>query len=303
VSAHLRPVAPDGRRYPSYAAAMAAADPPALFENRPTYRLLGANLADGGEPALWLARGRYFDSVSVAEALGHELAAAMPADGPVPPIAGLPFRAAVGDPCDLARRPAGVAISTLTLRRSPGGGATFPLHWRDPAKVGHAGGLYQVIPVGVFQPIGDGAETEQADLSLWRAIVREFSEELLGSPEDYAGDGGRFRYENWDFYRSLSAARDRGALRVWCLGLGVDPLTLVADLLTVAVFDPGLFDSAFGDLVTGNAEGQVIAGRDRTGFPFTGPVVARLTGGAEPIQAAGAAVLRLAWAHRAELLG
>lgn len=25
----------------------------------------------------------------------------------------------------------------------------FHLHWRDPAKVGHAGGLYQVLPVGV----------------------------------------------------------------------------------------------------------------------------------------------------------
>ena len=32
------------------------------------------------------------------------------------------------------------------------------------------------------------------------------------------------------------AAREAGQVRVWCLGLGVDPLTLVTDLLTVAVF-------------------------------------------------------------------
>jgi hypothetical protein len=51
-----------------------------------------------------------------------------------------------------------VAISTLTLRRSAGGDASFPLHWRDPAKVTHAGGLYQVIPVGIFQPVSSTLE-------------------------------------------------------------------------------------------------------------------------------------------------
>ena len=49
-----------------------------------------------------------------------------------------------------------LAISTLTLRLDRASGrASFLLHWRDPAKVGHAGGLYQVIPVGVFQPSGE----------------------------------------------------------------------------------------------------------------------------------------------------
>lgn len=45
-SAHLRPRTGDGHRYPTYADAVAALDPPAAFENRPTYRPLAASLTD-----------------------------------------------------------------------------------------------------------------------------------------------------------------------------------------------------------------------------------------------------------------
>jgi hypothetical protein len=303
-SAHLRPRGPDGHRYPTYADAMAVLDPPATFENRPTYRPLDLSLIDSiGGAHLDLTAGRYFDSVSTAEALAHELAAALP-NGPAEiGMDGLPFRGAIGDPCDLTRRPASLAISTLTVRRSPAGDATFLLHWRDPAKVTHAGGLFQVVPVGVFQPVADTPESERADLSLWRAMVREFSEELLGAPEDYISADGPFRYGQWDFYRHLTGARDAGRLGVWCLGMGVDPLTLVADILTVAVFDADVFDAAFSGLVAGNAEGRIITSQGEAGFPFTEQVVARFTNGTEPMQAAGAATLQLAWNHRGLLLG
>lgn len=304
-SAGVRPPGLVGRRYLTYADAVAALDPPALFENRPLYRLLAADLADAGGGAwLDLTRGWYFDSISVTEALAHEFADAVGEGDDQPAgLDDLPFRAAVGDPCDLARRPAGVAISTLTLRRCASD-ASFLLHWRDPAKVTHAGGLYQVIPVGVFQPADDGPESERADLSLWRALVREFSEELVGSPEDYPGtDDGSFRYEDWGFYKELTAAREAGRLRVWCLGLGVDPLSLVADILTVAVFDADVFDAAFPAVVAGNAEGRLVTGQDQAGFAFTQDNVAKFADGAEPMQAAGAAVLQLVWQHRAALLG
>ncbi len=304
-SAHLRPRVAGRQRYRTYADAVAALDPPALFENRPVYRPLAADLTEtetGGGPFLNLTRGRYFDSVSVAEALGHEFAGSLTDDRFEVGMTGLPFRAAIGDPCDLSRRPVGVAVSTLTLRRSPGGGASFPLHWRDPAKVTHAGGLYQVIPVGIFQPISGTPESECVDLSLWRGMVREFSEELLGASEDYSTEGDPFPYDRWDFYRRLTDAREAGKLRVWCLGMGVDPLTLVADILTVAVFDSDLYDDAFASPVSANAEGRVITSQGETGFSFTEQVVSRFTSGAEPMQAAGAAVLQLAWTHRALLL-
>jgi hypothetical protein len=93
---------------------------------------------------------------------------------------------------------------------------------------------------------------------------------------------------------------------VSCLGIGVDPLTLAVDILTTAVFDSDLFDTTFDRLVTANAEGCVIASQGAVGapgLPFTSEAVDRFGSGAEPMQAAGAAILQLAWRHRNSLLG
>jgi hypothetical protein len=293
-SAHVRPWRAPGRRYASYADALARIERPALLENRPIYRLLSASLT-GPRPLLALTRGRYFDWVNGGEAMAHEFAAAWRADPEdLFHPERLRLRALVGDPGDLAGRSALSAVTTLTLRIPPAGDPTFVLHWRDPAAVTHAGGLYQVMPVGVFQPAAEGAEARARDLDLWRCMAREFSEEFLGAAEDY---GGPADYADRPFFRELSAARAAGKLRVWCLGLGADPLTLAVDILCVAAVGSDVFDALFAGLVAVNAEGRV-----QTGVPFTAEVVGRLTG-REPMQPAGAAVLDLAWRHRKELLG
>ncbi len=303
-SAHVLPLGAGAARYLAYADALAAIDPPALFENRPCYRLLSAHLAPG-TGHMNLARGRYFDGVNTMEALAHELAAAWRADPRPAARYSLPLRDFIGDPCDLARRNAPCAITTLTLRRTSSGDASFLLHWRDPAKVTHAGGLHQVMPVGIFQPADDNPASEQNDLSLWRSMAREFSEELLGSGEDYRDLGSPLDYDRWPFYRELAAAREAGKLHVFCLGLGVDPLTFAVDILAAAVFDSDLFDASFRGLVTANAEGRVIGGQGAPGtpgVPFTSDVIRPFVDGTEPMQAAGAAVLQLAWRHRTDLL-
>src|SRR6266536_1353199 len=303
-SAHVRPLRPGGGRYPAYADALAAIDPPALFENRPSYRLLSGQLA-AGMGRMDLTGGRYFDGVNIGEALAHELTDAWRSDPRLVAPSSLPLRDLIGDPCDLSRRSAMCAISTLTLRRSSSGDASFLLHWRDPAKVTHAGGLHQVMPVGIFQPADDNPASENNDLSLWRSMAREFSEELLGTTEDYRDLGSPLDYDRWPFYRELSAARGAEKLSVYCLGLGVDPLTLAVDIMAVAVFDSDIFDATFAGLVAANAEGLVIGGQgalDAPGVPFTGAVIRRFGDGSEPMQAAGAAVLQLAWRHRTSLL-
>jgi hypothetical protein len=179
------------------------------------------------------------------------------------------------------------------------------LHWRDPARVATNGGLYQVAPVGMFQPSHDAPWNRANDFSLWRAIVRELSEELLGSGEDYHSDAAPIDYERWPLYAALADARRAGTLRVHWLGLGMDPLTLVVDMLTVAVFDPAVFDAVFADLVPANAEGHILTTEDATGatlgIPFTAATVERFST-AEPMQAAGSALLRLAWTHRDALI-
>ena len=161
------PERPDGTRYRSYSDALRDLAAPAVFENRPTYRLTEADLT---KPRLAFTRGRYFDGVDTGEAAAHEYAATRlggldehrqdqhRAAGP---------RARIADPCDLTRRPANLAITTLTLRfEAATGRASFLLHWRDPAKVGHAGGMYQVIPVGVFQPSGEAVDSFTAPVTL-----------------------------------------------------------------------------------------------------------------------------------------
>ncbi len=174
----LLPVRADGSRYHTYSEAVAELAAPRIFENRCTYRLLHADLHAG--PRMTFGRGAYFDGIDVGDAVAHEYTAATLGE-----ITAHDFRAAIGDPWDPACRPVNVALSTLTLRHHrPTGTATFPLHRRDGATVAHAGGLYQVLPVGIFQPAGEQPWNTANDFCLWRCIIRELAEELRGETED-----------------------------------------------------------------------------------------------------------------------
>jgi hypothetical protein len=311
-SAAVRPLRGDGTRFPGYADALGALSPPALLENRACYRLTDADVSPGSAH-LRFGEGRYFEGLDVGEAVAHEYAAAALAraaagePGGPPPLASLPLRSRIGDPTGLRRRPVMTAICTLVLRADRASGqARMILHWRDPDRVASNGGLYQVAPVGVFQPSHDAPWNWRNDFSLWHGIVRELAEELLGAPEDYHSDAAPIDYERWPLHATLTQARRAGALRVFWLGLGIDPLTLSCDMLTVAVFDAGLFDATFAGLVAVNDEGRIVTEPGATG-PATGAAfrpeeIERFTRH-EPMQAAGAALLRSAWQHRAVLLG
>lgn len=296
----VRPVRAEGSRYPSYSAAMADLDAPAVFQDRSTYRLLEADLS-GPPGRLAFGRGTFFDTIDVGESAGHEYAAAR-----LNEHADEPLREAMGTPCDPARRPINVAISSLTVRHDRSRGeASFLLHWRDPAKVGHAGGLYQVVPVGIFQASDDSPWNERNDFSLWRCMIREYAEELLGESEDHGSDHEPIDYDTWPFAARMTQALQAGEVRAYCLGLGVDPLTWATDLLTAVVFDAATFDELFGDLVHRNSEGQLLGPTDDPasagGIAFNGAEIERFTQ-REPMQAAGAALLKLAWQHRPVLL-
>ena len=295
----VRPLQAGGRPFDTYADAMAALDRPRLFENRPAYRLLAADL--GAVPSLTFAAGRYFDVLNVAEAVGHEYADRARA-GAAPGWRDLPLRARLGDPFDLAGRPLMVAMAALTLRRDPAtGDATFVMHWRDPRRVASGGGLYQVMPVGVFQPTGESEADRANDFDLWRGLVREYSEEFLGAAELTGEAGGVLDYEAWPFFQAMCRARAEGTVRVHCLGIGIDPLTLVADILIAAVFDAGAFDELLGGVVSANEEGRVVTAGDGQGIAFTERAIGEFLRD-KPMQPAGSAVLALALEHRDALL-
>jgi len=304
-----RPLCAPDQRFDRYTSAVRHLDPPRLFESRPSYRLLGQELGAG---TLHFGLAAYFDKLDVSEALGHELSIAcfhrengLP-DSIEPLRDALPFRTLIGDPFDCARRAIIPAVTTLTirLRRYPAE-PSFLLHWRDPAKVATATGVYDVIPAGEFQPASLALWDRRSDFDLWRNIVREYSEELLGTPEH---DGSRSKpldYDAWPLYRELEDAQKAGALVSFVLGLGLDALTLAGTILTVVVIDDDVFTRTFGAATRYNEEGEIVAIGDdgaAEGVPFTRESVRRLLS-SEPMASPGAACLAVAWRQRKRILG
>ncbi len=307
------PLRARNHRYSSYSSAIRYLDRPSLFENRPSYRFLDVSWHPPLNAQFSFGLATYFEKIDVSEVLGHELAVqAMQLPRARLMTASelwrhLPYRNLVGtdDPFDAMRRPILMAISTLTLRRSRrDGSARFMLHWRDPAKVAVGGGLYSVVPVGEFQPSSLSPWDQLNDFDLWRNMVREFSEEYLGTPEHDGSLGAPINYEAWPLYRRLAQARHEHQLEVFCLGVGLDPLTLGGDILTVVVMDDDVFDEVFEGIVATNAEGVMVESGEAAmqGAAFTGPTIDHLLT-AKPIAPDGAACLDLAWRHRSVLLG
>jgi transcriptional regulator with XRE-family HTH domain len=301
-----RPLRVGTTHFERYTSAIKHLDPPSLFESRPSYRLLGASLADR---QLNFGLAAYFDKLDISEALGHEMAIAAMGCSTTSGEglhSWLPFRELIGDPFDPSRRAIIPAITTLTirLRRYPAE-PSFLLHWRDPAKVATAGGVYDVIPAGEFQPSSVALWDRTNDFDLWRNIVREYSEEILGEPEY---DGTRTQpidYDDWALYRHLTKAKQEGKVGAFFLGVGLDALTLAATILTVVVIDDDVFEHVFGDAVRYNDEGEIVSvgeGAPMEGVPFTRSAVDRMLD-VEPMASPGAACLALAWKHRDHLLG
>jgi hypothetical protein len=184
---------------------------PTLFENRPSYRLLGVQWLGTGDGRMTFGLANYFDKLDISEAVGHESAmvrlqlSASKHEQRSMTWEDLPLRALIGDPFDCKRRAIIPAITTLLLRRRRSlGTASFLLHWRDPAKVATASGLYDVIPAGEFQPSSMAPWDQLNDFDIWRNIVRELSEELLGTPEHDGSQSVPIDYDGWPFYRALS---------------------------------------------------------------------------------------------------
>jgi len=300
-----RPLMPHGGRYPRYCHAIRDLDPPSLFENRVSYRLLDV-ACDQGYQKQTYGYTTYFAMVDVCEAVAHEIAAAwLSHDGDAGRIrqSELPFRALIGDPFDLSRRPLLPSTDTLTIRRDTGTGrSSLLLHHRNSDNVALAGGMTHIIPAGVFQPSGIAPGNISADFDIWHNIVRELSEELLGNPE-HNGSGEPIDYDAEEPFASLNAARRDGRIRAWYLGTGLDPLTLAGEILTVLVIDAEVFDQVFADVVAWNSEGDIVFSADGSvGVPWRRDSVYRLLA-TEPLAPAARACVELAWDHQDLLFG
>jgi transcriptional regulator with XRE-family HTH domain len=304
-SEQSRPLMPHGGRYPRYCHAIRDLDPPSLFENRVSYRLLDLT-SDRGHQEQTYGYTTYFAMVDVCEVAAHEIAAAwLRHDGNAARIrlSELPSRALIADPFDLSRRPVLPSTDTLTIRYDGRPGhSSLLLHRRSSDNVALAGGMTHIIPAGVFQPSGITPGSISTDFDLWHNILRELSEELLGNPE-HNGSGEPINYDAEEPFASLNAARRAGQVRVWYLGTGLDPLTLAGEILTVLVIDAEVFDQVFADVVAWNSEGDVVFSADGSvGVPWRRDTVYRLLA-TEPLAPAAHACIELAWEHQDMLLG
>ncbi|MFG1628992.1 hypothetical protein [Kribbella sp. NPDC049227] len=297
------PLRAPGHAFTRYTAAIRYLRKPALFENRHSYRLTDVEWGEGTS-RMRFGLATFFDKLDVSEPLGHEAAAAE--------LAGhldwshLPFRGLVSDPFDLSARIVNPGISTLTIRRNTADGTgTFFLLRRDPTQVTN-GRHFSLLPAGEFQPASISPRSIASDLDIWRNMVREYAEEMLGQPEHDGSSGVPVDYEIWPFYRDMTAARAAGTVRPYALGVILDALSLNSSIATATVIDDTVFDDLFRDLVATNPEGEVVFTLDNNesirGLPFDEETVKRLTT-REPLGQTSAACLTLAWRHRAHLLG
>ncbi|MEN3320394.1 MAG: hypothetical protein V7643_3796 [Mycobacterium sp.] len=83
-------------------------------------------------------------------------------------------------------------------------------------------------------------------------------------------------YDDWPLYRSLEQARADGRVTPYCLGTGLDTLTLTPTILTVTVFDDDIFDELFGNTVDINAEGRLVSAADSTSVTDRHPIRRRI---------------------------
>lgn len=304
-SAGVRPLDYTGQRHQRYSLALRDVEQPRLFDNRLSWYLTGVDWTSP-EQVLTFGTGTYFGGVDVSEALAHEMASfhvAGDGSGIVPATwRNLTFRRLVGDPFTPHRRPTVPSINTLTLRADDDG-VTFVLHNRAAGNVAVAGGMLHIMPAGVFQPSSILPAAQATDFDLWRNIVREYSEEFLGNAE-HGGDGQPADYRT-EPLASLDRAYHAGEVRVYCLGVALDALTLWGEILTVAVFDGPAYDRLFADMVSTNTEGTVVkTGRLKptSALPFTRHNIEELSASGR-LAPAAAGCLQLAWEHRRTILG
>ncbi len=296
------PLRAPGHAFASYTSAIRYVQPPKLFENRHSYRMLDVAWGDQSVE-ISFGLSTFFDKLDVAEPLSHEAAQADLLG--VLDWANLPYRTLLRDPFDLSNRAVNPGIATLTIRRdiTTGEGVFFLLR-RNPAQVTN-GRHYSLLPSGEFQPASISPSSIEQDLDLWRNVVREYSEEMLGQPEHDGSAGIPVDYEIWPFYRDMTRARNEGKLRPFLLGVILDALSLNAVISTAVVIDSDVFDKLFKDMVSTNAEGEIVADLDGRksirGMPFDQRTVTRLTE-QEPLGQTSAAGLRLAWNQRNFLL-
>jgi hypothetical protein len=235
------PLGSDGKPVARYHEAVNEFDPPKLWFDWPSYRLLGVERRTDGGFTLRVGTTTYwagFDSWSglqfeAAHQL-RELAAGHPQESTQGTRLTGPYRRSLGTPFSLTNRDCAIGLSVLTVYRTRKD-AYFYLQRR-----------------------GAGGGADRLDADIWRCIMREFAEEVLGRA-DLHERGALVDYEHESPFRELQQARDSGSVRPYILDIGFDPVTWKAGIRLVWIFDEDAHRKIFRGMHPESSEGSVEA--------------------------------------------
>jgi hypothetical protein len=304
LASSILPRLANGLRAASYSEALVELGGRKELFNGFSYRLLDADV-DQGRAGLTFGEGHYFDYLDTGEVLAYEAAKAW-MNGK-DNLNSLPIRRKLGSPFNLDRRATSCGVVTLTVRNSADR-AGFYLHRRNQKAGEVAPGMYHTVPAGEFAPSDITASAIKDDLSLWRNIVREYAEEMLGVADARGKSGRTVDFENDQPYCEFFRAAAEGEIQCHFLGLGFDPLTWKPEILTVCVFSeqafdrilrPGLLDAPVPSADDDQNEGTILMGHNAEGIPFTEDQINNYL--QNSMRDAGRACLSLAWHHRHRL--
>jgi hypothetical protein len=277
----------EGKKYRTYADAIEENDRPRMFEDNKQYRLLQI-----GKKSLTFSRKpySYFDKVNYGEYLMYQVYQAHDRKKSLKTTDWYKYSIRIRQPSDHILL---CGINTLTLLHD-GKDLRFLMHLRA-ASTGTAMGTFHVIPAGEFQPSCVAPSAFDEDFDLWKSMMREYSEEILGMEEWDGNSSVPFSYEEEPF-ATLMKEVAANTIKPYYLGIALDPITLQAEILTAVVFKESVFNSVFPKIITTNTEGKIITDRNRWGRPFTEQEYKNY----EAINTlpAGYGALALGWKHR-----
>ena len=139
-------------------------------------------------------------------------------------------------------------------------------------------------------------------------MMREYAEEFLNMDEVRQGRGAPIDYAAQSPFRELLAAKTGGLVQPYLLGIGLDPASWKAQILTVCVFEAPAFDDIFAELAPENREGVLeisthhrAAPAPLTGWDFNEQTIQDYL--KDPsLNSSAKTVLGLAWRHHATIL-
>ena len=196
---------------------------------------------------------------------------------------------------EYSNRCVGIGVNSIFLMKDRTD-VTFFKHKRTPGATMEAINMEHVVPAGTFQPRRGIPDTPDLDFNIYKNILRELGEELLGkeemeqikiSPDDITDD------YHIAAYHSLFV---QGYAKAFFLGWGIDPLTTKAEFLTAVVVNMGEFKKRFGEpKFEHNWEGLQYS------FRFNESVVREFVNGPYTLPA-GAGCAQLAWENKDYLI-